>query len=265
MTLQVPGATLHLETAGRGPLLLVLQGGAGDAQGSAGLLKHLSDRYTLLSYDRRGLSRSKVDDPKSPTSIAQHADDASEVIRAVTGEAVFAVGISIGAVIGIELARRHPQQVRALVAHEPPLPQLLPEELEAIGKAQEQVEAVHRNEGLPAAMALFLKMTGFDLRDRESDLEMPRPNPAYAENMEFFLTHDAPATRLYRLDVSELVGRRIVPTAGERSRGLWTHRCSKALADALRTRLVETPGGHNAYAMHPRAFSAKLDEVLRTL
>jgi hypothetical protein len=83
--------------------------------------------------------------------------------------------------------------------------------------------------------------------------------------MEFFLAHDAPAARQFTLDLSELKGRHIVPAAGERSRGMWTHRCSKALADALRVKLVEFPGGHNAYAMHPRAFSAKLDEVLRTL
>jgi pimeloyl-ACP methyl ester carboxylesterase len=265
MMLPVPGATIYYTKAGAGPLLLVLQGGAGDADGSAGLARHLGEKYTLLSYDRRGLSRSRVDDPNAPTSITQHADDVSRVIASVTNEPIYAVGISIGALIGLELMRTHPEQLRGLIAHEAPTPQLLKPELAAQAEtAQREVEAVFARDGL-AAMRLFMQMTGVDLNDREKDLELPRPKPGYAENMTFFLAHDAAAARNHVLDVDALKGRPIVPAAGATSKQLFPHHCAQALAERLGRPLVEFPGGHNGYAFHPRGFAAKLDEALRTL
>jgi pimeloyl-ACP methyl ester carboxylesterase len=262
--IEVPGATIHHELAGSGPLLLVLQGGAGDSAGSAGLIAHLADRYTILSYDRRGLSKSKVDDEAADTSIAQHADDVSRVLKAVTGEPVFAVGISIGAVIGLELMRAHPEQLRGLVAHEPPLTALLPEDqAAAAAKQHKEVEEALKTRGL-GAMKMFLDMTGFDLKDREPDFQLAAPNPAYAENMAFFLEHDTKAVRDYVLDVEALKGRPIAVAAGATSRHVFPHHCAEALARRLGVPVVEFPGGHNGYAFHPRGFSAKLDEVLHS-
>jgi pimeloyl-ACP methyl ester carboxylesterase len=60
-SLAVPGATLYYQTKGKGPLLLMLQGGDGDADGTDALAGHLVNRYTVLTYDRRGLSRSPID------------------------------------------------------------------------------------------------------------------------------------------------------------------------------------------------------------
>jgi pimeloyl-ACP methyl ester carboxylesterase len=262
--IQVPGATIYYEKVGTGPLLLVLQGGAGDSGGSAGLVEHLSDRYTILSYDRRGLSKSKVIDEEADTSVAQHADDISRVLKEVTREPVYAVGISIGAVIGLELMRAHPEQLRGLVAHEPPVTAVLPLEQAAyVTKMQKDVEDALKTKGL-GAMKMFLDMTGFDLKDREPGLQLPQPNPAYAENMAYFLKHDAKAVRDYVLDLETLKGRPIVVAAGASSRHLFTHQCAEGLAQQLSAPLVEFPGGHNGYAFHPRGFSARLDEVLHS-
>src|SRR5438876_969143 len=65
-TLQVPGASLYYKVCGSDPLLLILQGGDGDADGSDNLADHLVDYYTVVTYDRRGLSRSKLDEPLEP-------------------------------------------------------------------------------------------------------------------------------------------------------------------------------------------------------
>jgi hypothetical protein len=57
-TLDVPGATLHDEVRGDGPVLLMICGGVYDAAGYAGLADQLADRCTVVTYDRRGNSRS---------------------------------------------------------------------------------------------------------------------------------------------------------------------------------------------------------------
>src|SRR6266542_586527 len=89
--LAVPGATLYYRLRGAGPLLLILQGGAGDAEGSNAMAARLVDAYTVLSYDRRGLSRSTLDGstdgptdgPAGAVSIQTHADDAHLLLAAL--------------------------------------------------------------------------------------------------------------------------------------------------------------------------------------
>jgi pimeloyl-ACP methyl ester carboxylesterase len=243
----------------------LLQGGDGDAEGMDSLANHLVDRYTVVSYDRRGLSRSKLDDPAEALSLQTHGDDAHRLLAALTTEPALAFGGSLGALLGLDLLARHPEQVRTLVVHEPPAPELLPdaERAQAV-RSQEEMEKTHRREGAMAAMRKSLVKSGMNFDDREPDVVVPPPNPRRAANLEFFLTHDAPAVRLYRLDLASLEAAptRIVPAAGRTSREMWTHHCAEALADRLGTEIVEFPGGHNGYVLHPRAFAAKLREVL---
>ncbi|MEV4175383.1 hypothetical protein [Nonomuraea sp. NPDC049709] len=51
---------------GNGPTLLISQSGEGDAGRSVDLVDQLADAYTVITYDRRGLSRSTLDDPANP-------------------------------------------------------------------------------------------------------------------------------------------------------------------------------------------------------
>jgi pimeloyl-ACP methyl ester carboxylesterase len=129
-TLRVPGASLYHEVHGSGPVLLLICGGVYDAAGYARLAEQLADRYTVVTYDRRGNSRSPMDGPPEPQRIETHGDDAHRVLSAVAdgaGEPAYVFGNSSGAIIGLELAARHPERVHALVAHEPPLFELLPD------------------------------------------------------------------------------------------------------------------------------------------
>ncbi|MDO2969890.1 alpha/beta fold hydrolase [Mycobacteroides abscessus] len=49
-----------------------------------------------MTYDRRGLSRSKIDDPSKALSLQTHSDDASRLLAALTAEPAFVLGNSIG-------------------------------------------------------------------------------------------------------------------------------------------------------------------------
>ncbi len=263
--LRVPGATLYYKVRGSGPLLLILQGGDGDAEGSEGIVAHLVDQYTVVTYDRRGLSRSKIDDPAEPLTIATHGDDAHHLLAALTTEPAFVVGFSMGALIGLDLAVRYPEQVHILVTHEPPVSQLLPDaERVQFARAQEEVEETYRREGIAVAMTKFLALTGINWNDREPDVVMPRPSSQRTANLAFFLAHDAQAARCYRPDLAALkaAAPRIVPAGGRTSREMWAHRSAEALAGRLGVEFVEFPGGHNGHILHPRAFAAKLQEVL---
>jgi pimeloyl-ACP methyl ester carboxylesterase len=262
--LPVPGATLHYKVRGNGPLLLLLQGGDGDADAADALAGHLTDDYTVLSYDRRGLSRSPVSDPAAPVGMADHSEDASRLLAAAGSEPALVFGVSLGAVLGLDLISRHAEQVRLLVAHEPPTTGLLPEpERRQAIRDQEEVEELYRRDGIAAAMRKFVAVAGIRFDDREPDVTIPQPRPERIANLEVFLARDAPAVHRYQLDLAALhkAAARIVPAAGTSTQAFPRH-CAQALADELGRPLTEFPGDHSGFILRPRAFAARLHEIL---
>jgi pimeloyl-ACP methyl ester carboxylesterase len=168
--LETSEVNLYYTVRGSGPILLILQGGAGDADGSEALANELAHDFTVVTYDRRGLSRSTPIRAER-YEIATHADDAARLIGALSAEPAFVFGSSLGALIGVELVARHPAVVRLLVAHEPGLYALLEgaERDEALRGHMEALEAFQR-EGMPAAMKLMFARSGTDLNDREAEV-----------------------------------------------------------------------------------------------
>lgn len=124
--LAVPGAELYHEVGGEGPLLIIGQSGEGDARRSADMVERLVDHYTVVTYDRRGLSRTKVLDPSAFVPPETHAEDVHDLLAALIDEPALMLGCSLGALYGLHLAASHPGQLATLIAHDPATPGLLP-------------------------------------------------------------------------------------------------------------------------------------------
>jgi len=105
------------------------------AAGFGTLSSHFTDS-TVVTYDPRGSERSKKADPASPSTPAGHADDPRRLIQALDAGPVDLFASSGGAVNALALVERHPEQVRTLVAHEPPLFQVLPDRAAALAAAR---------------------------------------------------------------------------------------------------------------------------------
>jgi len=89
--LETSEVTLYYTVRGAGRMQLILQGGAGNADGSEALASELADHFTVVTYDRRGLSRSKPMRAEG-YEIAAHAGDAARLITAISSEPVFVFG-----------------------------------------------------------------------------------------------------------------------------------------------------------------------------
>src|SRR2546428_583421 len=127
-TLKVPGASLYYEVRGSGPVLLMMPGGPADAAAFRNTAVPLASDYTVVTYDPRGLSHSKLDSPLDEERIVQvFADDVHRLLSAITKEKAFVFASSGGASISLELAARHPEQLSTLIPHEPPSPALQPD------------------------------------------------------------------------------------------------------------------------------------------
>jgi pimeloyl-ACP methyl ester carboxylesterase len=182
-----------------------------------------------------------------------------------TGPA-YVLGDSSGALVGLELVSRHPEQVRALVANEPPLTRLL-EDADEHAEFGREVYEIYRSEGIGPAMAKFAAGAGLD-----QDPPWPvDPTPEMAEamarmqgNLDFFLGHMWLPLGDYAPDISRLRSAPITVAVGEASEGQLAYRAAMTLAEQLGKEPTVFPGGHSGTITHPEAYAGRLHDVLST-
>ncbi|MFJ8166234.1 alpha/beta fold hydrolase [Streptomyces sp. NPDC096136] len=270
-TLPVPGATLHYRLQGSGPLLLISQSGEGDADRTVDLVPHLADTFTVLTYDRRGLSRSRLEDPGRTTSLAEHAEDVDRLLAAVTDEPALMLGCSLGAVIGLHVAVRHPGRLSTLIAHEPVAPRLLPPADRARHEAElVELQHLHRTAGLPATIREAALVLGIDTSGKgyEPDLTPQPLDERRRANFDYFVEHDFSAIVQDTLDPAALAGvpTRIIPAVGATTPAtVFDVACAVALADLVGEEIRTFPGGHNGNTSHPKAYAERLCALLTAL
>jgi acetyltransferase/esterase len=258
-----PGATLHVETRGNGPLLVLVVGGNGDCAVFEGLAAALADRFTVLTWNRRGFVGSPLDGPVGD-KLSADVDDAAALIEAAGGPA-HVLGSSSGAIVTLHLLARRPDLVTTLVAHEPPLFPLLPDG-DAVLAQLDDVHRRFRAEGPLPAMAEFSVAMG--ILGGPPPAELP-PNHAEmmaraVDNMTFWFENEYESypRALPDLDALAAVGERLVLGRGRESRSAPPARPNEVLAERLGRRIVEFPGGHVGYAQAPAEFAEVLVRVL---
>jgi pimeloyl-ACP methyl ester carboxylesterase len=270
-TMKVPGATLYVEVRGSGPVLLCITGGPTDAGMFADLGGRLADRYTVVTYDQRGHSRSTLDGEPEDIPVALHADDATAILAELGDEPAYVYGNSGGATIGLDLVSRRGELVRTLVAHEPPLFELLPD-VERWRPAFVEISETYRTEGVFAAMGKFgaLVEAGGPKYSEEAQQAPPTPEAGemmqrMAGNFDLFVAHELPQIGAYVPDLDALrsAPTRIVSAAGETSGEQGARRAAIALADQLAIPVAYLPGGHGGWGSDRQQFADKLHEILQ--
>jgi pimeloyl-ACP methyl ester carboxylesterase len=279
-TLDVPGAILSYdirdaETDSGAPVLLMI-GSPMDASGFNTLAGHFTDR-TVATYDPRGVSRSERTNGAKQSTPDDHADDLHRLISALGAGPVDIFASSGGAVNALALVARHPEQVRTLVAHEPPAAAVLPDR-EQLAAATVDIHETYVRDGFGPAMAKFIALTSVkgpipaDFPDRPVDpaqFGLPteddgnRDDPLLGQNM-IAGTHYEPD-----FDALGAASTRVVIAAGAESEGEFTYRAAGAVAERMGTEPVIFPshhagflGGEFGMQGDPDGFAATLHQVL---
>lgn len=108
-------ARLYYEVYGKGsPILVMHGGGVGTPYELGSIIDKLRGNHQVIVMSTRGHGRSEIG--KSPLSFAQRADDAYQVLRAVTEQPAMVIGFSDGAYASYALATKYPQAVDRIVA-----------------------------------------------------------------------------------------------------------------------------------------------------
>ncbi len=267
--MSVPGATIQYEVRGSGPVLLCIPGGPADAGEFRKLGDELVQHYTVVTYDPRGLSRSPLTGPfADERAIEINADDASRLIAAVTDGKVDILASSGGAVISLDLAKRHPEQIATLVAHETPCAAVMPDVARARAEMID-ITDTFKTAGLGAAFPKFMASTRIQggpppAQEGEPTPEQREGMAKFQRNMDFWFGHTMRAIGLYEPDFEALkhVPCRIVSGVGEDSKGQVANDGGLGLARLLGSQPTTFPGAHGGFETHAPGFARRLREVL---
>jgi pimeloyl-ACP methyl ester carboxylesterase len=260
---------------GRPPLFMIAQ--PMDASGFAALASHFPDR-TVVTYDPRGLGRSTRKDGGVDNLPTVQAEDVHAVIEALGAGPVEMFASSGGAVTAFALVAAYPDDVTTLVAHEPPLIQVLPDAA-AAERARTGFRDAYEAKGWGAGMATFIAMTSWRGEFTDEYFAQPAADPTQfgmpteddGSRDDPLLSDRSSAITSYRPDVDALAAAptRVVMAVGEESMGTFTGRATVATAELLGQQATVFPshhggflGGEFGYAGQPEAFARKLREVL---
>jgi len=111
----VSAVRLHVECDGSGPSLVLAHGFAGSARNWRPQVRALADTHRICRFDARGHARSEAPDDPAAYSLDTFVDDFDAVATQAGSEPIVAGGLSLGAVIALGWAAKHPARVRGIV------------------------------------------------------------------------------------------------------------------------------------------------------
>ncbi|MEV6238490.1 alpha/beta hydrolase [Lentzea sp. NPDC051838] len=274
--LETDKAAITYDVHGEGGRPLMMIGQPMDASGFTALKAQFPDR-TVITYDPRGLGRSTRSDGSKENRPDIQAADVHAVIEAVGGP-VDLFASSGGAVTALELVAQYPNDVVTLVAHEPPIIDVLPD-AEAARRARDGFIDAFFASGFGAGMAQFLVMSGWQGEYNDEYFALPPADPAQfgmpteddGNRDNPLLSRDSLAVTDYQVNVDALAAAptRVVIAVGEETGNAFTARTAVHTAKLLGQEAVVFPSHHGGfmdgtfgYAGKPEEFGVKLREVL---
>ena len=279
-TIEVPGGAVlaydvHEPATPGNHRPLFIFGSPMGASGFQQLVGHFPDR-TVITYDPRGMERS-ARDPRAELTVQVHAEDYHRVVEAAGLGPVDAFGSSGGAMCALHWVVAHPQDVRTLVAHEPPLVALL-EDRDTVSKVNADIVDTYHRQGFGPAMAKFIQLVMRDTPLPDDYLDQPAPDPAQFGlpaqddgSRDDLLLSGNLAMPAFEPDADALRASpvRLIPAIGEQGGGGLARRGGQALAQLLGVEPVVFPGDHGGFVANewspnndPRAFAERLRELL---
>ena len=251
--------SLYCEKIGEGENLLLIHGSICDSSYFDGTKEYLKKNFTVITYDRRGYTRSPYV-LGGDYSMGAQASDAAAVIEACGGSALV-VGCSAGGVIALELARKYPKLVKKLFLHEPPIAVTdgHREEFFAWGKKLREYADAKK---LAKALSCFVSaIGGADPRGVKRSIEEQKrdldtlPALLYGE-LDDIIGYLPDETKKIALEMPCAVA------MGENDTEGLFHQTAPTIAAMLDAELLHVPGYHNFAHDLPYDFAAAVTGVM---
>lgn len=258
-TANVNGVRLFYELGGTGDIPLILVHGSWDSHQDWELVApRFADSFRVLTYDRRGHSESER--PLGQGSVHEDVADLAALIEHLCLGPAWVAGNSFGASITLRLAVEHPDLLRGIIAHEPPLfalvandPALAPVLQEISGRVSAVVDRIASGDHAGAAEqfveTVALGPGGWLQLPPESQKTLIENAPT------FFDEANDPEQLAFDLDRIISFSHPVLLTKGDNSPPIFAPVVAK-LADSLPAAAVHTflGAGHIPHVTHANAY-----------
>jgi 3-oxoadipate enol-lactonase len=155
-TVEGAGVPLAYAERGAGPPVLLVHGLASDAEAQAPVAEALAADARVVAYDRRGYGGSGAPEAYAGTTVEEQAEDAAALLRALDAAPAVVAGDGFGALIALDLMKRHGGLVRAAVLSDPALFALVPAATEVLSLQRKEIEDAVRAGGPGAGVEAWL-------------------------------------------------------------------------------------------------------------
>ena len=265
MYLNKDNIKIYYEVSGEGEALILIHGVITDSSLFEETSRILSSVFKVVTFDRRGNSRSihdHADPAHAPFSIAEQADDILALMDELCISEAYMAGVSGGAVIGEYFLEKYPERVKHLIMYETAFLGPMMEEDAAFREWSEKTQSLLKAGKVNSALLRFMQHLGPEEKRspvRDADvMERQLGNVAYAFNSEI------PAFLSYFPDQSIMksYAGRITVAAGEKSGDTAYVREAARLAEMIGKKVVYYPGGHNLPFDLPAEFAVSITGTL---
>jgi pimeloyl-ACP methyl ester carboxylesterase len=259
---RVSWAELYYEVRGSGPPLLLVHGTNLDCGCYTAIADILADTFTVVTYDRRGYSRSPRPEGWTKTSIEEQAEDAAGLLQTLGTVPAIVFGSSSAGPIVLELAMRHPDLVSTAIVHEAAFFTALPQEFtqEEFGKLNPVIEAAVAAEGPKGGQRTLLDL----LSEHGFDAFEPAIAQRWLGNAELVFGMEFPQMLLaYAPSEADLAALKVPVRVMRADQSIPLNAAAAELmASKTGSELHVAPGGHLAYIERPEEFAAALRPIL---
>jgi pimeloyl-ACP methyl ester carboxylesterase len=258
----VNGAKLYYEKQGTGTAVLLIAGSTGDAGNFTRAADLLADEFTVVTYDRRGNSRSPRPSGWTTTSVAEQADDAAGLIHSLGLSPAVVFGASAGGLIALDLMIRHPQLVRQGIVQEPSIFSVLPDPMVALAPRRALIEEALRTKGARAAIESLMRYLNDDAVFAAIPSEILE---RMLGNADTILTIEGPGFAGWQPKPKDLANLTVPMTLMFANETLPVYKeVTQWLATQLNAELVTVPGRHGFYFYRPQDLADALRRIVKT-
>jgi pimeloyl-ACP methyl ester carboxylesterase len=255
------GASLYYERQGTGPSVLFIAGSTGDAGNFTRTAELLADEFTVVTYDRRGNSRSPRPTGWMTTSVPEQADDAAGLIQALGLSPAMIFGASAGGPIALDLMIRHPGLVRAGILQEPAIFSLLPDPGVAFAPRRALIEEALPTKGPRGAIEALMRYLNDDAVFAAIPTDILE---RMLGNADTILTIESPGFAGWRPNPKDLMALSAPITLMFAGDTLPVYKdVTNRLAKLLNIEPITVPGRHGFYYYRPQDLAIALRPILK--
>lgn len=251
---------MNVQIRGKGEPLLLIHGVISDSSFFDAVSEILKERYSVITYDRRGYGLDEKD-WQGIFDVKSQAEDAAEILRNYTGEPAWILGNSAGGIVALELAMRYPDLVKGLVLLEPSI--ILDDESRAIlVDWNQELNGYVKEKRIKKAIPAFAGIMG-QSNGESASLSLSDMKQMY-KNLHNFMYGELNEIQCYEPNKEKLLNLAcpVVILITEDGRNSIFAVSSLKAAETLDWRIVFIPGYHNAFKDMPKSSAEALIDII---